>query len=71
MKTKVWMHIANAGDGGAYVKFFNTEDEANFSAEQDDERYCDDVQSQVFEFDKDGKLLNPDRICNACGQEIY
>jgi len=71
MKTMLWMHIANAGDGGAYVKFFNTEAEARFSAEQDDERFCSDVQSEVFEFDENGKLLNPNRMCNACGQDIY
>jgi len=70
MKLQVWMHLVNSGDGGAYVKFFNTKEDAEFSADQDDERFCDDVQTHTFEFDDYGKLLNPDLVCSSCGQDI-
>jgi hypothetical protein len=59
IKTKLWLHIVNSGDGSCYVKFFNSEEEANKYADDHDngERYCDDVYSKELEFDLDGKLL--------------
>lgn len=59
-KLDFWFYIQNAGDGSAYVRFFNSEADAEAYAENDDERYCDDICQESLEFDsKTGKLTNP------------
>lgn len=59
-KLNAWLYIQNAGDGSCYVRFFNSEEDAEAYAENDDERYCDDIAQVSLEFDpQTGKLLNP------------
>ena len=58
MKIKVYYYISNCGDGSCAVHFFNSEQEAEDYASQDDERFCEDIQSRILEIDECGRLLN-------------
>ena len=57
IKTTVWIYIYNCGDGSAIALFYPTEKASVERASKDEERYCDDIYSQVLEFDLDGNLL--------------
>lgn len=61
MKVKVWTYVENLGDGSCAVRFFNSREEAEAFAGEDDERYCDDINPETLEFDDNGVLLNPDK----------
>ena len=59
IKIKLAYYIKNAGDGSAYIKFFNSEADAEDYAKDDDERYCDDIGTKELIVDEKGHLLNP------------
>jgi hypothetical protein len=61
MKIGFWVYIQNGGGGSAFVRFFNSEAEAEAYAELDDERYCDDICYEAIEVDENGKILNPSK----------
>lgn len=43
IKVTMWLYMRNGGDGSASAKFFPTEQKAEQAAEEDDERFCDDI----------------------------
>lgn len=54
----LWVYIENCGDGSAVARFYNTEEEANSAADEDDERFCDDVYETSITIDPTtGKLV--------------
>jgi hypothetical protein len=61
MQIKLIVFIQNLGDGSCAVRFFNSEEDAEAYAGDDDERYCDDIYPVTLEVDESGKLLNPDK----------
>jgi hypothetical protein len=61
MKAKVFIYNQNNYDGSSSACFFNTEEDAEKYAEEDTERFCDDINSHTFEFDDQGNLLNSDK----------
>lgn len=59
LTVKFWIYVRNLGDGSTALYFFNKCSEAESFAEQDDERYCDDVYQKTLKVDLDtGKLLD-------------
>lgn len=60
IKALVWIYIANQGDGSGAANFFVSQEKAEEYASHDNERFCDDIYSHIFEFDEKGNLLNPD-----------
>ena len=61
MKATVWIYNRNNYDGSSSACFFKSESDAEKYAEEDTERFCDDINSHTFEFDENGVLLNPDK----------
>jgi hypothetical protein len=59
MKVTIWIYIENLGDGSCAARITDSEESAEKLAENDDERFCDDIYSKTLEFDDNGKLLNP------------
>jgi hypothetical protein len=62
IKATVWVYMKNNGDGSASPCFFNSEDAAEKYAENDDERYCEDIDRHTLEFDENGNLLTPNPV---------
>ena len=65
MKVTLGVYIENLGDGSAWPRFFNTEEEAEVYAQQQEEEYCaermcDDTGVVTLVFDEEGNLLNSD-----------
>ena len=58
MKTRIWIYIKNLGDGSASIRFFSSKEEAEKYAENDDERFCDDINEYILDFDSNGELLD-------------
>lgn len=57
MKVKFTIFIENQGDGSVRARFFRTETEAEQFAQEDDERFCEDIQVVELEFDERGLLV--------------
>lgn len=74
MKVRFWVHINDGGDGSAYLKFFNTKEDAKVSADREFEEFgqalCDNVLQIQLEVDEHGKLLDPDSYCVCCKQPM-
>ena len=68
MKITLGVYIEDNGDGSASAFFFNSEAEAHEYADKAFEKYgqrfCDDVDSETFEFDDSGLLLNPSKLAD-------
>ncbi len=62
VKVKFWYYMQNNGDGSASPLFFNSEKAAEAYAENDNERYCDDISFEELEFDIGGNLLTPNPV---------
>ncbi|MFA5125141.1 MAG: hypothetical protein WC473_04980 [Patescibacteria group bacterium] len=56
MKVELFVFIRKNGDGSASTFFFNTMEEANNYAEDQVERFDDDIKSSTLILDDNGKL---------------
>jgi len=56
-----WTYTKNCGDGSCVVCFFNSAEEAEDYAGDDDERYCEDIESHTLQLDENHRILNPDK----------
>lgn len=57
MKIKLWIYAANNGDGSTSTYFFNSKEEAEKYAKDDNERFCDDIWETTIKISSKGKLL--------------
>lgn len=57
IKVKFYTWACNQGDGSVVVRFYNSRESAEKAAENDEERYCDDIDSHTLEFDRSGNLI--------------
>ena len=67
MRITFWTYVQNCGDGSNYVCYFNSREDAETFAENDNERYCDDITQHTMEVDENGKILNPSFIMSQSG----
>jgi hypothetical protein len=60
LRVQFWVFIENLYDGSATARFFKTQADAEKYAEEDDERFCDDIFAKELLIDAEtGELLNP------------
>jgi hypothetical protein len=61
IKVKLWVYTESGGDGSVIVRHFNSAEEADAFAENDEDRFCEDIYAVELQIDElTGKLLNPD-----------
>lgn len=79
IRVKYWEYVASSGDGSCSVYQFRTQELAEKYAENDRERFCDDISEVSFLINLDGTLVTDpsveivydptygdDKICNDC-----
>jgi len=58
LKVKFAVYVQNNGDGSASARFFSNVELAEKAAEEDNERFCEDIETHELEINLDtGKVI--------------